>query len=96
MTINAQQMIQVTQPSEERLVTLGVKTWPIWTKEVSEFPWHYDQKETCYVLAGRVTVTSDHETVSFGAGDLVTFPAGLSCTWNIHEDVRKHYRFGDK
>jgi hypothetical protein len=32
MTINAQQMIQVTQPSEERLVTLGVKTWPIWTK----------------------------------------------------------------
>ena len=35
------------QPSPERLQELGVKTWPIWTKEASEFPWTYDEPETC-------------------------------------------------
>jgi uncharacterized cupin superfamily protein len=29
-----------------------------------------------------------------GEGDLVIFPAGLSCTWEIREDVEKHYDFG--
>ncbi len=36
----------------------------------------------------------DGEPVRFGEGDLVTFPAGLSCTWEIHSPVRKHYTFG--
>jgi uncharacterized protein len=84
-----------SQPSADRLAELGVKTWPIWTKEVSQFPWHYDDREICYLLEGAVTVTPDGgEPVSFGAGDLVTFPPGLSCTWNITAPVRKHYRFG--
>ncbi|MFP3875020.1 MAG: cupin domain-containing protein, partial [Thiohalophilus sp.] len=26
-------------------------------------------------------------------GDLVTFPAGMSCTWEIREPVKKHYDF---
>ena len=34
------------------------------------------------------------ETVSFGKGDLVTFPQGLSCTWQVKKNVRKHYKFG--
>jgi len=34
------------------------------------------------------------EPVRFGAGDLVVFDAGLSCTWEVHAPVRKHYRFG--
>jgi uncharacterized cupin superfamily protein len=32
--------------------------------------------------------------VEVGQGDLVTFPQGMSCTWKIRKDVRKHYRFG--
>ena len=32
--------------------------------------------------------------VAFGAGELVVFPAGLSCTRDIRKAVRKHYRFG--
>jgi uncharacterized cupin superfamily protein len=24
----------------------------------------------------------------------VVFDAGLSCTWEVHAPVRKHYRFG--
>ena len=83
------------QPSEGRLQELGVRAWPIWTKEVSEFPWTYDEPETCYFLEGEVTVISeDGDTARIGKGDLVTFPQGLSCTWKIGRDVKKHYRFG--
>ncbi|MCA9671458.1 MAG: cupin domain-containing protein [Myxococcales bacterium] len=80
---------------DQRLSQLGVKSWPIWTKEPSEFPWSYDAAETCYLLEGDVEVTPDGggETVRFGAGDLVTFARGLSCTWKIHVAVRKHYTF---
>ncbi len=82
-------------PSPETLDRLGVRQWPIWTKEVSTFPWHYDEQETCFFLAGDVVVTTEAgERVHIGEGDLVTFPAGLSCTWEVRSPVRKHYRFG--
>jgi len=69
-------------------------TWPIWTKEASSFPWHYDDQETCYILEGAVTVQAGPDQVSFGAGDWVVFPKGLDCTWNVKQPVRKHYKFG--
>ena len=82
-------------PSGERLQELGVPNWPIWTKEASEFPWSYDEQEICYFLEGDVVVTPDGgEPVAMGKGDLVTFPQGMSCTWQIRQDVRKHYKFG--
>ena len=82
-------------PGEDRLQGLGVKSWPIWTKETSEFPWHYDDSETCYFLEGDVVVTPDKgDPVEVGKGDLVTFPKGMSCTWKIRRDVKKHYKFG--
>lgn len=31
--------------------------------------------------------------VTFGKGDFVTFPAGLSCTWDVTEAVQKHFMF---
>ena len=81
-------------PSEDRLQELGVFDWAIWTKEASEFPWHYDARETCYLLEGKVDVTPEGgDTVRFGKSDLVILPQGMSCTWKIHEDVKKHYRF---
>jgi uncharacterized cupin superfamily protein len=41
-----------------------------------------------------VVVTPDGgEPVEVGAGDLVTFPRGMSCTWKVVEPVRKHYNF---
>jgi uncharacterized cupin superfamily protein len=83
------------EPGEERLAELGVRDWPIWTKEASQFPWSYSESETCYFLEGDVEVTPDGGTpVEMGKGDLVTFPQGMSCTWNIRRDVRKHYTFG--
>lgn len=88
-------MIHVEKPSEEKLQKLNVRSWPIWTKEVSEFTWEYDEVETCYILEGDVVVTPESgNPVSFGEGDLVIFPEGLKCTWKINKEVRKHYRFG--
>ncbi|MBE9032697.1 cupin domain-containing protein [filamentous cyanobacterium LEGE 11480] len=85
----------VHQPDESKLGDLGVRSWPIWTKEASEFPWTYDESETCYFLAGDVIVTPNGGTpVAMGQGDLVTFPAGMRCTWKIRDDVKKHYKFG--
>ncbi|HYG32589.1 MAG TPA: cupin domain-containing protein [Methylophilaceae bacterium] len=82
-------------PSETRLNELGVKSWPTWSKEVSKFPWSYSEQEIAYVLEGEIVVTPDGgEPVNFGAGDLVTFPSGMSCTWEVRKPLRKHYRFG--
>ena len=73
------------EPGRDELAHLGL----------SSFPWTYDEQETCLLLEGDVTVTpAGGEPVRFGAGDLVVFDAGLSCTWDVHAPVRKHDRFG--
>lgn len=82
------------RPSEQRIENLAVRSWPIWTKEISTFPWTYDCDEICLFLDGDVIVTPEGgEPVRMGVGDLVTFPAGMSCTWQVLQPVRKHYRF---
>lgn len=86
--------IKVEKPSGDLLAAKNVLSWPIWTKDVSRFDWTYDCVEECYFLEGRVTVeTKDGRRVSFGKGDFVTFPKGLSCTWVVEKAVRKHYNF---
>jgi uncharacterized protein len=86
--------IEVRKPSADELKKLGVSTWEIWTCQPSTFDWTYSERETCYVLEGQVTVEAGSQSVSFGPGDLVVFPAGLSCVWKVAKPVRKHYRFG--
>lgn len=84
-----------TAPDPARLERLGVAHWPTWEKEVSQFPWTYAEQETCYLIAGRVIVTpAGGAPVEIAQGDLVTFPAGLACTWQVVAPLRKHYRFG--
>lgn len=86
--------IDVRKPDPAEIEKRKMTTWPIWEKEVSEFDWYYDNTEECYILDGEVTVTGeDGKTVTFGPGDFVTFPQGLSCTWKITRPVRKHYNF---
>lgn len=88
--------IKVEKPTEELLEKLKVKNWPIWTKEISRFDWYYDQTEECYILEGKVVVeTEAGEKVEVKAGDFVTFPRGLACTWDVQEPIRKHYNFRD-
>jgi uncharacterized protein len=86
--------VLVEKPTNEKLNTLKVFSWPIWSKEVSSFDWYYDEKEICYFLDGEVIVKTPDGEVAFGKGDLVTFPQGLKCVWNIQTPVKKHYQFG--
>ncbi len=86
--------VTVEKPTAEKLEALKIKSWPIWTKESSKFDWHYDEQEICLFLEGEVTVETKEGSVSFGKGDLVTFPQGLSCVWNVKKAVKKHYKFG--
>ena len=87
--------IKVEKPNAAKLDALGVYDWPTWSKEVSTFPWSYNSQEIAYILEGDVTVTpkTGGDPVSFSAGDLVTFPAGLSCIWEVKKALRKHYQF---
>jgi len=85
----------VRSPGQEFLQKKGVFDWGTWGCGVSKFPWTYDQTESCYLLSGKVTVTpSDGRSpATFGKGDFVTFPAGMSCTWDVSEPVQKHFMF---
>ncbi len=86
--------VVVKKPTEEEAA--ACKGWPIWTCEPNKFDWDYTQSETCLVLEGEVTVSDrpeGGESVSFGPGDLVVFPLGLKCIWDVKGAVRKHYNF---
>ncbi|KAJ4955519.1 hypothetical protein NE237_012302 [Protea cynaroides] len=82
-------------PSQSRLSELGIKSWPKWGCPPGKFPLKFDAKETCYLLRGKVKAYTkgSSEFVEFGAGDLVTVPKGLSCTWDVSVAVDKHYKF---
>ena len=55
--------------------------WGTWGCDAGSFPWSYGENESCYLLAGKVTVTptDGRKAATFGKGDFVTFPAGMSC-----------------
>lgn len=104
LTTRAESMTTVTEklgikiernPPESKLTQLGVRQWPKWGCPPSKFPWTYEAKETCYLLEGKVKVTPNgaNESVEIAAGDLVVFPKGMSCTWNVSVGVDKHYNF---
>ena len=85
--------IQVKQATEEELKELGIENWSPWDCEPSVFDWQYSSEETAYVKEGRVIVKTDTGEVEIKAGDLVTFPKGLKCTWDVKETIRKVYTF---
>ncbi|MFC1674475.1 cupin domain-containing protein [Candidatus Omnitrophota bacterium] len=86
--------IRIAKLSQDEIKKRGITDWPIWEKEVSRFDWQYDSIEECYLLEGEVSVeTKDGKKVTFGQGDFVIFPKGLSCVWDIKKPVRKHYNF---
>ncbi|KAJ8759655.1 hypothetical protein K2173_009739 [Erythroxylum novogranatense] len=95
VTIEKSGIKVVRNPSESKLTELGVRSWPKWGCPPSKFPWTYSAKETCFLLEGEVKVTPDgsEEAVEIGAGDLVEFPKGMSCTWDVSVGVDKHYKF---
>ena len=87
--------IVIKQLSNVEIDNMGILYWPIWTCEVSEFPWKYDVEESCLILEGEVYVTAGSESVEIKSGDFVIFPKGLSCVWKVTKPIRKHYKFGE-
>ena len=83
--------IIVRKPTEAEKSDMRKK--PVWECGVSEFDWYYGSEETCLIIEGEVTVTYDGGSVSFGVGDYVVFPKGLSCVWKVTKPVKKHYVF---
>lgn len=79
-------------PAQSRLDSLNVTKWPTWSKEVSVFPWFFHEQEVAYILEGECVITPEGGApVTFGKGDLVTFPAGLKCQWEVKQPLHKHY-----
>jgi len=66
-----------------------------WGCPPGKFPVKFDARQTCYLLKGKVRahIKGSSECVEFGAGDLVVFPKGLSCTWDVVAAVDKYYKF---
>ena len=80
-------------PSQQRLQALSTSKWPTWQKEVSIFPWVFPEQEVAYILDGECVITPEHGApVIFGKGDLVTFPAGMVCSWEVKKPLYKHYQ----
>lgn len=85
--------MQVIKPSKEQIQS--TQSWGTWEKEVSEFPWEYSDKETCYILEGEAEVIFNNgEKINFKKGDWVEFEQGLKCKWKIIKDIKKKYKFG--
>ena len=74
----------------------GIKNWPIWECEPSNFSWNYNEKEICLIIKGEAKIkTEGGESYLIKSGDLVEFPAGLSCEWQIIKSFTKHFRLGE-
>ncbi|MGM0380905.1 MAG: cupin domain-containing protein [bacterium] len=85
-----------SQISEERKDELGVAAWSPWGKEESRFDWSYSSTETGYITEGAVTIhLPGGESISARAGDLIQLPEGLSCEWEITEDLQKGFTFDE-
>jgi len=83
--------IVVRKPTDDEAAACS--RWPIWKCEPSTFDWEYTEQETCLLIEGKVTITDESDSVSFGPGDYVIFPRDLECTWHVAEAVAKYYNF---
>ena len=88
-------VIKAGDISEKDIKTMS--SWPVWGCEPSQFPWTYGEKETTLIIKGKAIVTPNDSSlaaVTIEKGDVAVFPAGMSCTWDVQEELSKHYRFG--
>ncbi|NVM30613.1 MAG: cupin domain-containing protein [Candidatus Helarchaeota archaeon] len=84
--------IKKETPSQEEIDKM-LKEWSTWTCDPSTFDWEYSDTEICFIIEGEVTVKTDTGKVDIKPGDLVTFPKGLKCVWNVKKPIRKVYTF---
>ena len=78
------------------IIQYGIKNWPIWECEPRHFSWKYFEKEICLIIEGEAKImTEKGESYLIKSGDLVEFPEGLSCEWQIIKSLKKHFRVGE-
>jgi hypothetical protein len=92
--------IKIEKLDKDKIKKLGIPdypkdtaVWSVWECEPSTFDWEYSDKEICYIYEGKVTVKTPHGEVKIQSGDLVTFPKGLKCKWEVRDKIRKVYKF---
>jgi uncharacterized protein len=85
--------ITIVKVGESFIHQKGIRDWPVWEKEESDFPWTYDETEECYILEGEFDIITDEGSFTVVKDDFVTFHKGLSCRWIIRKRVKKHYNF---
>lgn len=83
----------VKKLSEKEILDRAIRSWPIWEKEISRFPWKYDGDEECLIIGGEVIVETEEGNFRITAGDFVIFKKGLKCVWDIKQPIRKYYNF---
>ena len=87
--------VTIETPDAARLARLGVDHWLPGEKAVADSAWTHDVSETSHCPDGHVVVPpADGGPVGIVTGNVLTFPAGLSCTWKALSPFRKRYRFG--
>ncbi len=86
--------IIVKQLAEQEIEEKKIRSWSIWSCEVSEFDWEYDERETCLILEGEAELTTKDGIIRIKAGDYVEFPRGFECRWSVLKPIRKHYNLG--
>ena len=78
------------------IIQYGIKNWPIWECEPSNFIWNYNEREICLIIEGEANINTEAgESYFIKSGDLVEFPLGLSCEWQIKKSIKKHFRLGE-
>ncbi len=83
----------VEKLSEDEINKRGIRNWPIWEKEISRFPWTYEDEEECLIIEGEFQLECDEGIFIVKSGDFVTFKIGLECIWEIKKPIKKHYNF---
>eukprot|EP00177_Eucheuma_denticulatum_P002063 GFKZ01003690.1.p1 GENE.GFKZ01003690.1~~GFKZ01003690.1.p1 ORF type:complete len:145 (+),score=24.48 GFKZ01003690.1:140-574(+) len=88
----------IQRADEETIARLGCRSWSKWGCIPSTFPWAYDADEVALILEGEFSVIPDDgsEKMDVVAGDVVYFPSGMSCTWEVRKAVEKYFAFGKK
>ena len=88
--------VLITSPcSASVIIQYGIKSWPIWECEPSKFEWNYDDKEICLIIEGQAKInTQNGDIYVIKAGDLVEFPAGLNCEWEVTKSILKTLSIG--
>ena len=92
------QIIVKNNPAPSELDAINVKKWPTWRRRFRSLIGIFLKQEIAYIIAGECVITPIDQQgnagtpVAFGAGDLVTFPAGLSAKWEVKQALHKHYK----